>query len=231
MKCILCVKAASAACECTVRVPAWYTLPKISFLQFCTLAKPLYDVLEDTKTSKSEEDAVSKQCWMSYFSQSEAEWNAMNLRIQKQRAWTMAMGNFHQSLMGSFPGMVNYKTGHATGCDIGSADGTLVCEIKNNKNTMNSDSKKSVMLKLKAQRDLGKQCKLVIVNGDIRKKREEDIEWVSGREFYAELSGSETFMHDLVLTLGVLFREHKTWKSLLQRLRTLESAPPSQTRV
>lgn len=124
------------------------------------------------------------------------------------------LGDFHQALMGIFPGWINYKRGHATGCDIGKEDNTCVVEIKNNTNTMNSSSKESNLKKLKKQKELGKRAVLVIINGDIKPSVKDGVETISGRQFYEELSGRVTFMDDLLSTTNETFTRYKTFESL-----------------
>jgi hypothetical protein len=202
----------------TEHYPAWYTVPEIAPAVLYTLLEPIYNILEGRSTSKSAEDPFAKHSWMAFYGQTQASWEEELLRSQKKKAFTMAWGNFHQNLMGSFPGWANYGIGHPTGCDIGKQDETCVCEIKNNINTMNSSSKESVLGKLKKQKALGKRVLLIEVNGDKKQKEIEGVIIMSGREFYQELSGRASFMDSLDQTLGAVFQNYKSFQSLKDSL-------------
>jgi len=197
-----------------IPVSSWYKIPEINKDTYLSLIRPLYDIIEGKKISKSEPDLFAKQGWMNFHNINEEQWEYENNKIQIQRAWTMAWGYFHQNLMGTFPGWENYKKGHITGCDIGKEDDTCVAEIKNNINTMNSDSKKSVMKKLKKQKDLGKRSILVIINGNIKSSVKDGIETMSGKQFYEELSGRLSFMDDILSTTNESLKLYKTFESL-----------------
>lgn len=199
-------------------VPNWYTIQEIDTKTFVSLVEPLYDILEGKKLSKSEPDPFAQQVWVSYNGLTEEQWSTEHKKIQIERAWTMAWGDFHQNLMGSFPGWDNYKKGHVTGCDIGKKDDSCVGEVKNNTNTMNSSSKESVMKKLKKQYDLGKRALLVVINGDTKHFTKDGIETISGRQFYEELSGRATFLDDLLTTLNQAFAQFKTFNALKNAL-------------
>jgi len=198
----------------------WYRIPEIHKETYLTLIKPLYDIIEGKKVSKSEPDPFSQQGWIQYHGMHANEWDCGHKKIQIERAWTMAWGYFHQNLMGSFPGWINYKKGHPSGCDIGKEDGTCVGEVKNNTNTMNSSSKESVMKKLKKQNDLGKRALLVVINGDTKNLIKDGIELLSGRQFYEELSGRPTFINDILSTTNNSFRQYKTFEALKTALGT-----------
>lgn len=201
--------------------PNWYKISEIHPDTYLNLIKPLYDILEGKKISKSEPDQFSKQGWISFNKTTEEEWEESHKKIQIARAFSMAWGNFHQNLMGSFPGWTNYKKGHNTGCDIGKEDGTCVAEIKNNVNTMNSSSQESVFRKLKLQKDLGKRALLIIINGDIASSTKDGIETLNGKQFYEELSGRYTFMEDLLLTTNKTFECYNTFDSLKSSLKNV----------
>lgn len=199
---------------------SWYRIAEIPRNRFLELIHPIYNILEEKKKSKSKEDPFTKAMFMSFYNQTEEEWKEHITIIQKQRAITMAWGIFHQQLMASFPGWEDYKTGHSSGCDIGRNDGTCVAEVKNNTNTMNADSKKSVMRKLLAQAQRAKRAILVIVNGRTPNKTYENgIEKISGKLFYEELSGRKTFMKDLEYTIAECFKRFKNFEQLENSLR------------
>jgi hypothetical protein len=201
--------------------PNWYKILEIHPDTYLNLMKPLYDILEGKKISKSEPDPFSKQGWISFNKTTEEEWEESHKKIQIARAFSMTWGDFHQNLMGTFPGWIDYKKGHDTGCDIGKEDNTCVAEIKNNVNTMNSSSKESVLRKLKKQKDLGKRALLIIINGDIAPSIKDGIEMISGKQFYEELSGRSTFMEDLLFTTTKTFERCNTLDSLKSALKNV----------
>jgi hypothetical protein len=194
--------------------PSWYKIPEINKETYLSLVKPLYEIYEGKKLSKSEPDMFAQQGWISFYNMKSEEWHHEHKKTQIERASTMAWGDFHQNLMGSFPGWINYKKGHITGCDIGNENNTCVAEIKNNTNTMNSSSKESVLKKLKKEKDLGKRALLVIINGDIKQSVKDGIETISGRQFYGELSGRPNFMDDILSTTNETFNKYKTFEAL-----------------
>jgi hypothetical protein len=194
--------------------PPWYKIHEIPKETFLALVNPLYDILECKKISKSEPDPFAQEVWKSFHNMTSEDWENDHKKIRSERAWTMALGDFHQGLMGSFPGWTNHGRGHATGCDIGKEDNTCVAEVKNNTNTMNSGSKESVLKKLKRQTELGKRGLLIIVNGDTTSSVKDGIETISGRRFYEELSGRTNFMDDLLTTLNQAVVHYKTFDSL-----------------
>lgn len=200
--------------------PSWYKIPEITVSTFIKLIKPLYDLLEGKKTSKSEPDMFAQQSRMNYNNKSYEEWETEHKRIQIDRAFTMEWGNFHQNLMGMFPGWQNLNKGHTTKCDIGKVDGSCYGEIKNNINTMNSSSKESVLKKLHKQKSLGKRAILIIVNGDSKHKIIDGIEYMNGRAFYEELSGRPEFIDDLLATTNECFKLYKTFTQLKQSLES-----------
>jgi hypothetical protein len=199
-------------------VPSWYRVPEIPTELLAELLKSMYDILEGKKRSKSEADPFANDTWRDYHNMTNDEFEHERKQIQTHRAWTMLYGEFHQTLLGSFPGWTSYGKGHSSGCDIGTLDGTCIGEVKNNTNTMNSSSKDSVLRKLKIQNALGKRTLLIIVNGDTKHNTQDGIEWISGREFYAEISGRSEFMDDLHWTLRECFKQFKSHTSLKMAL-------------
>jgi len=197
-------------------------LPKLKISALVAALEKPYMILQEQVDSKSKDDPFSKRGLMGFYDQAEIDWLKNQKIIQKERAWTMSMGYLHQDLMGDgFDGWETYDNGHETGCDTGSKDGKVVTEVKNNVHTMNSSQKEAIYSKLKKQVDLGKRALLVIVNGDIKKKMlPGGIEQISGRDFYAELSGSPAFYDNLVECIGMIFKEFKTYDALKAALGT-----------
>ena len=205
---------ANPAAESPMPDHSWYKLnPHITLACFVECMKRLYSIIEGKNKSYSKIDPFVKVTMDGHFGKDKYELHRKMAEIEK--ATTMAWGDFHQCLMGSFKDWSNFKTGHDTGCDIGKEDNSCVAEIKNNTNTMNSSSKESVLAKLKKQVVLGKRALLIIVNGDIKKKTDSNgIEWISGKDFYTEVSDSPTFMDDLLKTVEECFQRFKTFEEL-----------------
>jgi hypothetical protein len=83
---------------------------------------------------------------------------------------------------------------------------------------MNSSSKESVVKKLQKQVAAGKRALLIVVNGDIPHRTIDGVEWISGRDFYAEVTGRREFMADLLGTLMYCFTAFKTYEELATAL-------------
>ena len=199
---------------------SWYKINEIPIVKFVECMKALYATLEGKQKHYSADDPFYKQVFMAFFKMPPEEWEHTRRIIQVERAFTMELGNLHQALMGSFPHTENYKTGHSSGCDIGHVDGSWVAEVKNNVNTMNSSSKESVLRKLQLQHTLGKRAILVIINGNTRHEIKNEVEYISGREFYNELSGRVNFMDDLLKTLVDCVSKYDTYDALMRCLET-----------
>ena len=195
-------------------IPAWYTIPEIPFPSFLELLHPIYKRMNTNMESKSEEDPLFRMVFQASQGMNDEEFDHFWKQQQMAKRLQMAMGDFHQNLMGLFAGWENYKQGHETKCDIGKKDGTIICEIKNNINTMNSDSLRSVTQKLQKQAQLGKEARIIIVNGNIPRKEKDGIVWMSGKDFYQEQSGRPNFMQSVQETMYHVFSTHDTIHSL-----------------
>jgi len=202
-------------------LPYWYKIPEYDINKFMSYIKSLYDIYENKKIYKSEIDLFGIEGSASFYEMTIDDIIKKREIEQKDRALAMARGLFHQNLMFGFNGWENFKSGHITGCDGGTKDGTIICEVKNNINTMNSSSLTSVINKLKKQIELGKQAILVIVNGDIKPKIDiNGIKWISGKDFYTELSGRNDFWDSLLDTYKYLLKNFKTYNSIIEHLKT-----------
>ena len=198
--------------------PDWYTIPEIPFNPFLELLQPIYKRMDVTTESKSEEDPLFRMVFQASQGMSDEDYEKFLKQMQMTKRLQMAMGDFHQHLMGLFDGWDDYKQGHETKCDIGKTDGTIVCEIKNNINTMNSDSLRSVNQKLQKQKELGKEARVIIVNGSIQRKEKDGIIWMSGKDFYEEQSGRDNFMQSLQTTMRHIFSTYNNYNDLLTSL-------------
>ena len=200
------------------KMPDWYKIPDVSRNTFIANMKPFYDINEGKKPSISKTDPFAIECWkaLQNLNLTNEQFLIEQEMIQTKRAWTMAWGNFHQALMGSFKGWENLKQGHESKCDIRRTDNKCYGEIKNHVNTMNSGGKESVSRKLKKHVKLGRRALLVIVNGTRNITDENGIEWITGRNFYQELSGRSTFFDDLLTTTVGCFSRFKTHSEMIQ---------------
>jgi hypothetical protein len=189
-------------------------IPEIPFPSFLELLNPIYKRMSMAMESKSEEDPLFRMVFQASQGMSDEEFDHFWKQQQMAKRLQMAMGDFHQHLMGLFEGWDDYKQGHETKCDIGKKDGSIICEIKNNINTMNSDSQARVIQKLQKQVQQGKEARIIIVNGNIARKEKDGIVWMSGREFYQEQSGRADFMQSVQQTMFHVFSTYDTIDSL-----------------
>jgi hypothetical protein len=200
----------------------WYKIPEITPENFYKCCKDIYKVLDEQHTSKTSEDPFLKAVLKGNTNMQEDTWaKAEKVRLA-QKSLEGKMGDFHEELMGKFPGYVTYPVGHSTGCDVGSTDGNIVMEIKNRQNTMNSSSAEAVINKLKKNKAEGRDAILVEVNcpnGKVNRfGAPENIKVWNGKTTYAFLSGRESFFDDLLSTLQYVFANFKTYAELKRGL-------------
>jgi len=195
----------------------WYRIAdKITLTVYVGLLKDIYEILENKPSGKSQEDVFLRLCHESFYEMTPSEYDDLNNTIGFRKALTMALGYFHQNLMGSLPAYLVCKNGE-TSLDVRSKDDTEIAEIKNNDHTMNSDSKKSVVAKLETALKQGKHALLILVNSVKNLTnfvKNPKIEVLNGRDGYAHLSGHKDFYDDLILTLEYTFKNFKTYKQL-----------------
>jgi hypothetical protein len=200
-------------------IPPWYLLREIPFSAYIKALKPIYDVLEHKHKSKGDDDIFLKSILSSHAGMAQAAWDAAEQQRRYEKALQMKLGDFHEELMGSFPGYVNLPLGHETGCDVMKTDGTEVWEIKNRDNTMNSGSAKTVIDKLIVQKNLGRRAVLVLINCEKKTPPRfgapTSIEVLTGQQAYAQLSGREDFFSDLNKTLAATFSACKEYTQLV----------------
>ncbi len=205
-------------------LPKWYAIREISMPSFVKCLKPLYSVLEEKHTSKSNEDPFLKSVLMGFGSMTEETWKKAEKARLYQKALEGKMGDFHEELMGKFPGYQTYPTGHESGCDVGSLDDTTVIEVKNRDNTMNSSSGKSVIANLVRNKEKGRRAILVEVNcpnGKVaRFGAPPSLEILNGQQAYKLLSGRDDFFEDLNRTLQHVFANFKTHSALAEAVGT-----------
>jgi hypothetical protein len=187
-------------------IPEWYLISEIPFERYVQIINEVYQSIESSEVSydNRKEDiflriiVCAKNAW------TEEQWVANEHFRRHQRVIEMCMGRLHQNLIGAFNGCTDVGKGHQTGCDVITIKDD-VYEIKNRKNTMNSDSQKSVIAKLKEVSNQGKRGILVLINHWGRKKAIEGIPVLTGKDIYNKLSERETFYDDLKATLHSTF--------------------------
>lgn len=112
-----------------------------------------------------------------------------------------AIGLFHQALLGSVEGWKNHDAGY----DLESTSRCLVAEVKNKHNTMNGGKKRSTIHDLETavqQKGRGWEAWLVIIVPKkpkrCRKKVGNRVFELDGATAYAEITGEESAIHDLL---------------------------------
>jgi hypothetical protein len=204
----------------------WYKIPEIKFKDYIRCLKMLYEVLEKKNTSKSDPDVFLKTILAAHGGMTIEQWNAGEAQRLYEKALSMKMGDFHEELMGKFPGYETLKPGHETGTDVRKLDDSEFFEVKNRDNTMNSGSADSVIRKLTKLTEAGKGATLVMINTEKKKlprfKAPPEVKVMSGKQVYALLSGRDRFFTDLLETLEETFKRYPTYAEL----ETAGSAAP-----
>ena len=204
-----------------------YTIPEISFEAYVKCLKPLYSILEKKHVSKSDPDIFLKTILASHSGMTVEQWDAAEVQRLYEKNLSMKMGDFHEELMGKFPGYETLPVGHKTGTDVRKVDDSAFYEVKNRDNTMNSGAADSVVRKLTKLTEEGKSATLVLINSEKKKlprfKAPPAVQVVNGRQVYAQLSGRATFYDDLVKTLDETFKRFPTYEAL----ESEQSASPS----
>lgn len=197
----------------------WYKIPEISKTDFATCCKDIYKVLEGKHKSKSTEDPFLKAVMLGNYGMSEEQWRQAELVRLNQKVLEMKMGDFHEEIMGKFPGYETLPTGHSTGCDVMKKDKTEVFEVKNRHNTVKGSDGKHIITLLKNHKDAGMNTIFVQINcpnGIVNRYGASSSElsiW-NGNEIYTYLSGRESFFDDLLLTVQYTFANYKTFDAL-----------------
>jgi hypothetical protein len=203
-------------------LPAWYRIPEIEPSKFVGCLSPLYTVLENNHKSKSEPDPFLQSISMGYTNMTKKDWDETEKKRLYQNALEMKMGDFHEELMGKFPGYETYPNGHHTRCDVGSLDGKVLLEVKNRHNTVKGSDGKHIVKMLKEYEEKGITAILVQVNcpnGKVnRYGADPSVKIWNGREAYEFLSGRKTFFDDLLETVTYVFANFKTQAQLKESL-------------
>jgi hypothetical protein len=198
-----------------VNIPDWYNIREIHPLHFLSCLKPIYSVIEHEHRSKSSIDPFIKAVIVGSRRMTGDEWDEAERVRLAQKALEMKMGDFHEELMGKFPGYVTFPNGHETGCDVGSTDGRILIEVKNRDNTVKGSDGKHLVAMLKRHADEGKKAILVQVNcpgGKVNRfNADPSVDVWNGKQAYAFLSGREGFFDDLMTVVSYVFMTFDTY--------------------
>jgi len=208
----------------------WYRIPEIPFNSYVKCLRPLYSILGKKNASKTSPDIFLQTILASHSGMTVDQWNQAEAQRLYEKTLSMKMGDFHEELMGKFPGYETLPVGHATGTDVKKSDDTEFFEVKNRDNTMNSGSGDSVIRKLAKLADEGKRATLVMVNTTKKKvprfKAPAAVHVVNGKDAYAYLSGRDSFFDDLVKTLDETFKRFPSYESLENEATVVQPPPP-----
>ncbi|MDA3866624.1 MAG: Eco47II family restriction endonuclease [Salinivirgaceae bacterium] len=125
-----------------------------------------------------------------------------------------SIGTFHEQILGGIDG---YEVGNLSGFDIKAKNDSLFADIKNKHNTMNSSSAEALFQKLARYANDYKKAKCywvqILAKGSFNERWTGDINGkeyshsrvfkISGDQFYALLTGSQTALCDLYMALPV----------------------------
>jgi hypothetical protein len=196
----------------------WYKISEIPFKEYVLCLAQIYKVLEQKTSSLNQTDIFLKRSYLAFTGKTEEDWECEQKQISFHRLLSMKIGDLHEELMGKLPAYETLPQKHTSKCDVRSKDETEYIEVKNNDNTMNSDSAKSVIKKLNDIIEKGKHAILILVNSVSRITPRfgapPEIEVLNGRNGYAHLSGREKFYDDLLETIEYTFKNFKTYKQL-----------------
>ena len=155
------------------------------------------------------------------------QWIKNETQRQTQKTMQNAIGDFHQTILGTVDGWEDLGLAHPTGLDIRKEDDSIYAEIKNKYNTLNSSSAKTTADKLinVANQLPNSKCYVVHIIGSSQapynrqwlkngEPRHERVYQISGESFYELVTGSKTALFDLYRALpevieSVIEREGK----------------------
>ena len=198
--------------------PSWYKIADcIPFEQYVKNLSGVYEVLEKKQKSKGHNDDFLKTIWTAFGDMSEEQYLKRRHFERYNRALQMKLGDMHRFMIGSFPNYRVLPRKHESKCDVERLDQTEYMIVTNNSNTLNSQSSKTVGQNLQTVIDKGCRAILVQINCEKTIPRHgmpRDVELLSGKLIYAELSGRETFYDELLITLKDTFAKFKTHAEL-----------------
>ncbi len=200
-------------------VPDWYHIPEIAPADFIDCCKPIFTVLTEQHISKSNTDPFLKTVLSRYVT----DWDEAERARLKQKALEMKMGDFHEELLGKFPGWETLPVGHESQMDVRKLDDTIYIECKNKHNTCNADGLRQVHTKLQTVKTT-KNTRTIFVqincpDGKVcRSYAPADAEIFNGREIYTLVSGRPDFYDDLLRVMTYVFRTFQNSEALTDTL-------------
>lgn len=198
------------------KIKASVTIPLMFLFALVKFLKPIYENMKG-KEHISCPDPFTSPTYKNLSGLPDEMLNFITKQVQMLKTHTMNFGDFHQNFIGSLPGMKNLGKGHKSKLDVMNEKKRIIAELKNNENTMNSDSRTSVYNKLMKAIDDGWNAYLAIINGSVENMiLPNGIRQISGRDFYAMITGIPSFYDDLAFTIDWLTANYKTYGELLE---------------
>jgi len=139
----------------------------------------------------------------------------INSIAHESRAKSMREGEIAQVLIGNFPGWKDLKIGDNSGCDCIKTDNSVIIEIKNKYNTMNSSSRYAVLYKLAKYKQLNPNTKCILGIVNAKKRPVKKIHYPIDNIEVIELHGD--YFLDYVFT----FNGHNYKKYILDFVKDI----------
>ena len=117
----------------------------------------------------------------------------------------MAIGNFHEKIFSMLPGMKLANNGVV---DVSSEDGSVLLQIKNAYNTMNSSSRAYLNSEMDRFRQEGKTCYLIQIVSESKRRVDKNSGMIilNGKDAYAQFSHDNDFFTKLNMTIASYIR-------------------------
>ena len=135
------------------KTTSWYLIPEIDIVDFSYCIQSLFNhVAEQVKgTTPVLDDVFYKQIYFARTpSATEATWKQFELMRRFYQGLAQKLGDFHEEIIGKFPGFRTLPVGHWSGVDIITEDRKLFIEVKN-RFPISSDTLETVYEKFKTR--------------------------------------------------------------------------------
>ena len=109
---------------------------------------PSSDIIDMNKLHKNTLDPIKQIFDISAMKIDSDTWVKNELIRQQDKTINNKIGEFHQKLLGSVNGWEDLGIGDSTKVDLRKKDNSIFMELKNKENTVNSDSKNQLRIKL-----------------------------------------------------------------------------------
>lgn len=176
------------------------------------------------------------------------DWLKVEAQRQVQKRLSNAVGDFHQLILGSCDGWENLGTGHESGVDLRSNDGSIYAEIKNKYNTIKGSSKIDVLQNLITLANTHKKSTVYMVwiimerpvslekNWVVNEISHPRVKLISGNRFYSLVTGVEDALQQLHSVLPEVIKEILKKSGELETtditaIREIQSMMPSENSV